>query len=156
MHGVYDWGFDLCHMVWERGVWSAVAPVSHTAGFPDKPFTVVRMAGGGVALAYQYSNYPPDYWHFSGATTQNVSHSAVAVTRLPWGGNMPPVRQIGPGRLEALRAGSPDLVVAPRLSISGVDLYLVPASGCSEARAEPPAETRAGCFVCRAISTAWG
>ena len=108
VHGVYDWGFDLCHTAWESGGWRDVALMSHTAGYPDGQAVPVRMADGGAALVYQYSNYAPVYWHCAGERDRlqtNITHSGIAIIRLPWGGKVPSVGRASPARPEALRPG---------------------------------------------------
>lgn len=136
VHGVYDWGFDLYHMVWDMFEWSEPAPVSHTAGFPDRQYTLVRMADGGAALVYQFSHFPPTYWHCpDDYSLMPVVPSGIAITRLPWGGSVPPVRQIGSARPEALRPGEPQLARVPQVTCAEVLPY-------SETQTLPPSERR--------------
>ena len=120
VHGVYDWGFDLCETTRGREGWSDHVVVSHTAGHPDGQFSVVRMADGGAALAYQFSNYAPRYWHTADdhRFDASVDHSGVAIIRVSWGGAVPPIGAQGLAKVEAVLPGSIDVSDAGGLGVS--------------------------------------
>lgn len=118
VHAVYDWGYDLCHTTWNGRRWNDVALMSHTAGYPDEQFSPVRMADGGAALVYQFSNFAPLYWHCQGGEARpptNVTHSGAAIIRLPWGGKIPWFGRPTPTATEARQAGKVNLSGANRL-----------------------------------------
>ena len=137
VHGVYDWGFDLCHTVCESDGWSDVALMSHTAGYSDDQYAPVRMADGGTALIYQYSNYAPVYRHNQGNGDRleyNVTHSGIAIIRLLWGGKVPSVGRADLAKPETLHPGIVQLKAAKRISQSGLP---------TPARARQKSETEA-------------